>query len=77
MIAKVKFNVFMFPFIGEEGVPIQVDGEAWTQPPGIVRIVHKNRVQMLCRNRVSMNSILRRKAHQHITLLYVTTLPVL
>lgn len=40
----------MFP--GEEGVPIQVDGEAWTQPPGIVRIVHKNRVQMLCRNRV-------------------------
>ncbi|XP_047501836.1 diacylglycerol kinase eta-like, partial [Penaeus chinensis] len=36
---------------GEEGVPIQVDGEAWTQPPGIVRIVHKNRVQMLCRNR--------------------------
>ncbi|KAG7170655.1 Diacylglycerol kinase eta-like, partial [Homarus americanus] len=36
---------------GEEGVPIQVDGEAWTQPPGIVRIVHKNRVQMLCRSR--------------------------
>ncbi|XP_045624298.2 diacylglycerol kinase delta isoform X2 [Procambarus clarkii] len=36
---------------GEDGVPIQVDGEAWTQPPGIVRIVHKNRVQMLCRNR--------------------------
>ncbi|CAL4124818.1 unnamed protein product, partial [Meganyctiphanes norvegica] len=36
---------------GDEGVPIQVDGEAWTQPPGIIRIVHKNRVQMLCRNR--------------------------
>ncbi|KAG0728262.1 Diacylglycerol kinase eta [Chionoecetes opilio] len=36
---------------GEDGVPIQVDGEAWTQPPGIVRIVHKNRVQMLCRSR--------------------------
>lgn len=49
-------DLFMFPFslfLGEEGVPIQVDGEAWTQPPGIVRIVHKNRVQMLCRNRVS------------------------
>ncbi|KAA0185966.1 hypothetical protein HAZT_HAZT009719 [Hyalella azteca] len=37
--------------LGEEGVPVQVDGEAWTQPPGIIRIVHKNRVPMLCRNR--------------------------
>ncbi|XP_071455595.1 diacylglycerol kinase eta isoform X2 [Hetaerina americana] len=37
--------------LGEEGVPVQVDGEAWVQPPGIVRIIHKNRMQMLCRNR--------------------------
>lgn len=37
--------------LGEEGVPVQVDGEAWSQPPGIIRIVHKNRVPMLCRNR--------------------------
>jgi diacylglycerol kinase (ATP) len=28
-----------------------VDGEAWLQPPGMIRIIHKNRVQMLCRNR--------------------------
>ncbi|KAL7648929.1 UNVERIFIED_CONTAM: hypothetical protein RMT77_000864 [Armadillidium vulgare] len=37
--------------LGEEALPIQVDGEAWAQPPGIIRIIHKNRVQMLCRNR--------------------------
>lgn len=38
--------------LGEEGVPVQVDGEAWVQPPGIVEIVHKNRAQMLTRDRV-------------------------
>lgn len=31
---------------------MQVDGEAWVQPPGIVEIVHKNRAQMLTRDRV-------------------------
>jgi len=44
---------FMY-LAGEEGVPIQVDGEAWVQPPGMIRIIHKNRMQMLCRNRVSV-----------------------
>jgi len=39
--------------LGDEGVPVQVDGEAWIQPPGIVRIIHKNRMQMLYRNRVN------------------------
>lgn len=39
--------------LGEEGVPVQVDGEAWVQPPGMVKIVHKNRAQMLTRDRVS------------------------
>lgn len=39
--------------LGDEGVPVQVDGEAWLQPPGLIRIVHKNRMQMLCRNRVT------------------------
>lgn len=37
--------------LGDEGIPIQVDGEAWIQTPGIIRIIHKNRAQMLCRNR--------------------------
>uniref|UniRef100_A0AAY5EHG0 Diacylglycerol kinase n=1 Tax=Electrophorus electricus TaxID=8005 RepID=A0AAY5EHG0_ELEEL len=36
---------------GDEGVPVQVDGEAWVQPPGIVQILHKNRAQMLTRDR--------------------------
>jgi hypothetical protein len=37
---------------GDEGVPVQVDGEAWVQPPGFVYIVHKNRAQMLTRDKV-------------------------
>ncbi|XP_017784674.1 PREDICTED: diacylglycerol kinase eta isoform X2 [Nicrophorus vespilloides] len=43
--------------LGDEGVPVQVDGEAWIQPPGIIRILHKNRMQMLCRNRALENSL--------------------
>ena len=39
--------------LGEEGVPVQVDGEAWVQPPGYIRIGHKNRAQMLTRDKVS------------------------
>lgn len=42
----------LFLVIGEEGVPMEVDGEAWVQPPGIIRIIHKNRMKMLCRNKV-------------------------
>ncbi|XP_035826816.1 diacylglycerol kinase delta [Aplysia californica] len=41
--------------LGDEGVPVQVDGEAWVQPPGYVRIVHKNRAQMLIRDRTFEN----------------------
>lgn len=37
--------------LGNEGVPVQVDGEAWVHPPGIIRILHKNRVQLICRDR--------------------------
>ncbi|XP_067143184.1 diacylglycerol kinase delta isoform X2 [Centruroides vittatus] len=37
--------------LGDEGVPVQVDGEAWVQPTGYICIVHKNRTQVLCRNR--------------------------
>ncbi|KAI4464648.1 diacylglycerol kinase [Holotrichia oblita] len=43
--------------LGEEGVPVQVDGEAWIQPPGIIRIIHKNRMQMLGRNKALENSL--------------------
>ncbi|UYV70187.1 DGKD [Cordylochernes scorpioides] len=39
--------------LGEEGMPVQVDGEAWVQPPGYISILHKNKTQVLCRNRVS------------------------
>ncbi|XP_048481979.1 diacylglycerol kinase eta [Plutella xylostella] len=57
--------------LGEECVPVQVDGEAWLQPPGCVRIVHKNRAQMLCRSRALETSLRawdekqQLKAHAH------------
>ena len=38
--------------VGDEGLPVQVDGEAWVQPPGFIRIHHKNRAQMLTRDKV-------------------------
>ncbi|KAL4219804.1 hypothetical protein ACF0H5_020216 [Mactra antiquata] len=44
--------------MGDEGVPVQVDGEAWIQPPGYIRIVHKNRAQMLTRDR-SFETVLK------------------
>ena len=40
--------------MGDEGVPVQVDGEAWIQKPGYIRIMHKNRAQMLTRDRVGI-----------------------
>ncbi|KAL3282890.1 hypothetical protein HHI36_006048 [Cryptolaemus montrouzieri] len=49
---SVQINI-----LGDEGVPVQVDGEAWIQPPGVIRILHKNRMQMLCRNRALENSL--------------------
>ncbi|CAF0782721.1 unnamed protein product [Brachionus calyciflorus] len=38
--------------VGNEGVPVQVDGEAWVQQPGYIQIIHKNRAQMLTRNKI-------------------------
>lgn len=43
--------------LGDEGVPVQVDGEAWIQPPGYIRIIHKNRAQMLTRDRAFENTL--------------------
>ncbi|KAG8456779.1 hypothetical protein GDO86_002529 [Hymenochirus boettgeri] len=43
--------------LGDEGVPVQVDGEAWIQPPGFIRIVHKNRTQTLTRDRAFENTL--------------------
>lgn len=37
---------------GEDGVPVQVDGEAWIQKPGLIKIKYKNVAQMLMRDRV-------------------------
>ena len=46
----------MHCFAGNEPVPLQADGEAWLQPPGVIKIEHKNRVQMLARDRVSIET---------------------
>ncbi|XP_056112656.1 diacylglycerol kinase delta-like isoform X3 [Rhinichthys klamathensis goyatoka] len=43
--------------LGDEGVPVQVDGEAWIQPPGYIRILHKNRTQTLTRDRAFENTL--------------------
>lgn len=42
----------MITIDGEEGIPVQVDGEAWIQRPGIIKIRYKNAAQMLMRDRV-------------------------
>lgn len=63
---SVQINI-----IGDEEVPIQVDGEAWLQPPGIIKIIHKNRCQMLCRNRnleLSLKSWQQKQRHHSISI---------
>lgn len=52
--------------LGDEGVPVQVDGEAWVQPPGYIKINHKNRTQTLTRDRVSQSSSLGAASPSHI-----------
>ena len=44
---RVKITI-----IGDDPIPVQVDGEAWLQKPGIIKIEHKNRVQMLCQDAI-------------------------
>ncbi|XP_042639221.1 diacylglycerol kinase kappa [Orycteropus afer afer] len=41
----------MITIDGEEGIPVQVDGEAWIQRPGLIKIRYKNAAQMLTRDR--------------------------
>lgn len=47
----------MITIDGEEGIPVQVDGEAWVQSPGIIKIRYKNAAQMLTRDRVRKESL--------------------
>ncbi|XP_008591408.1 PREDICTED: diacylglycerol kinase kappa, partial [Galeopterus variegatus] len=47
----------MITIDGEEGIPVQVDGEAWVQRPGLIKIRYKNAAQMLMRDRGFENSM--------------------
>ncbi|OBS57893.1 hypothetical protein A6R68_10981 [Neotoma lepida] len=47
----------MITIDGEEGIPVQVDGEAWIQKPGLIKIKYKNAAQMLMRDREFENSM--------------------
>ncbi|KJH44009.1 diacylglycerol kinase accessory domain protein [Dictyocaulus viviparus] len=49
--------------LGNDPIPVQVDGEPWLQPPGILQIVHKNRAQLLVRN-AAFDAILKRWEEQ-------------
>jgi diacylglycerol kinase (ATP) len=48
LFTSLAINDFIF---------IQVDGEAWLQPPGFIYLTHKNRAQMLTRNKVFEHSL--------------------
>ncbi|KAF8374664.1 dgk-4, partial [Pristionchus pacificus] len=53
---------------GEEPIPVQVDGEPWMQPPGVLQFVHKNRAQMLVKNAQSFDASLRTwEEHKSVT----------
>ncbi|XP_008821798.1 diacylglycerol kinase kappa-like, partial [Nannospalax galili] len=47
----------MITIDGEDGIPVQVDGEAWVQKPGLIKIRYKNAAQMLMRDRDFENSM--------------------
>lgn len=55
LMSLLQCRTVKITILGDEGVPIQVDGEAWIQPPGVIKIQHKNRAQMLTRDRVGIN----------------------
>lgn len=52
MLVLCQCRSVRITILGEEGMPVQVDGEAWLQPPGIIRLEHKNRAHMLIRDKV-------------------------
>ncbi|XP_077003134.1 diacylglycerol kinase kappa [Tamandua tetradactyla] len=54
----------MITIEGEEGIPVQVDGEAWIQRPGLIKIRYKNAAQMLTRDRDFENSM-KMWEHRH------------
>ena len=37
---------------GKEKVPMQVDGEAWLQEPGVIMVTHKNKARMIVKDKV-------------------------
>ena len=43
-VAKVILN-------GPDSLPVQVDGEAWLQKPGIIIVSHKNKARMLVKDK--------------------------
>jgi diacylglycerol kinase (ATP) len=42
---------------GHEKVPVQVDGEAWMQDPGVICITHKNKARMIVRDKAFSHSL--------------------
>ena len=41
---------------GKEKVPMQVDGEAWLQDPGVIEVTHKNKARMIVKDKVSQDA---------------------
>lgn len=42
---------------GKEKVPMQVDGEAWLQDPGVIEVTHKNKARMIVKDKVSQRML--------------------
>ena len=42
---------------GKDKIPVQADGEAWLQDPGVITISHKNKARMVIRDKVRVHKI--------------------
>lgn len=42
---------------GKEKVPMQVDGEAWLQDPGVIEVTHKNKARMIVKDKVRLRML--------------------